>query len=433
MERRSFLAGALGLGALAGLGTLTGCGLTGGASASGRQDHQADRHGVRPLPGADQDRPEDPRGPGVEGRRQVRHRHRAAELRRGQRRVRRQLLPARRLPASSSPPTRTWTWTRRSTCTARRAASTPAKHKASRTCRQAQRSRFRWTRPTTAAPWRCWPKPVELKITEGKSVIHLSQNDILENPKNFSFVEVDQQSLSKTLPDVDAGFLFVRLGAELGLKPRRTRCCSKRTPTRCRSSASWPRSRASRETEKGKALEAAYHSDEVKDWFKDYIGGVLAHPVGPRPDHRHRQVEHLTHSDTLIPAARQPGRPPPPRPGTCTRDLRNKPRARAGTAGAGAGYRGDMSTEPTPPQARPRATPMIPPSSAGCWPPRGGGPSSGSPQPAAGRAGCLPVPDGPARHGDRPVSLEGRGRPRPHRLPEAGRESRARWTSWTAS
>ena len=28
------------------------------------------------------------------------------------------------------------------------------------------------------------------------------------------------------------------------------------------------------ETEKGKALEKAYHSDEVRDWFKNYIGGV---------------------------------------------------------------------------------------------------------------------------------------------------------------
>ena len=58
-----------------------------------------------------------------------------------------------------------------------------------------------------------------IKVAEGKSVIHLSQNDILENPKKVTFVEVDQQSLSKTLPDVDAGFLFVRLGAELGLTP----------------------------------------------------------------------------------------------------------------------------------------------------------------------------------------------------------------------
>ena len=116
-----------------------------------------------------------------------------------------------------------------------------------------------------------------LKLAKGKSLIHLSQDDIIENPKNFSFVEVDQQSLSKTLPDVDAGFLFIRLGAEIGLKPSDALLFEKEEDALpfINLVAAKP---GFAETEKGKALEAAYHSDEVKEWFKGYLGGALPTP-----------------------------------------------------------------------------------------------------------------------------------------------------------
>lgn len=116
-----------------------------------------------------------------------------------------------------------------------------------------------------------------LKVTEGKSVLHLSQNDILENPKNFKFVEVDQQSLSKTLPDVDAGFLFVRLGAEIGLTPEDALLFEKEEDALpyINLVAAKP---GFTDTEKGKALEAAYHSDEVRDWYANYLDGALGTP-----------------------------------------------------------------------------------------------------------------------------------------------------------
>ncbi|MFL4476274.1 MetQ/NlpA family ABC transporter substrate-binding protein [Paeniglutamicibacter sp. MACA_103] len=116
-----------------------------------------------------------------------------------------------------------------------------------------------------------------LRVDEAKSVIHLSQNDILENPKNISFTEVDQQSLSKTLADVDAGFLFVRLGAELGLTPRDALLFEEDAdalPFICVVAAK----PGFAETEKGKALQKAYQSEEVRTWFSDYIGGVLPTP-----------------------------------------------------------------------------------------------------------------------------------------------------------
>ena len=116
-----------------------------------------------------------------------------------------------------------------------------------------------------------------LKLSGDKSLIHLSQQDILQNPKNLSFVEVDQQSLSKTLPDVDAGFLFARLGAEIGLAPSDALLFEKQEDALpfINLVAAKP---GFADTEKGKALEAAYHSDEVKEWFKNYLGGALPTP-----------------------------------------------------------------------------------------------------------------------------------------------------------
>lgn len=116
-----------------------------------------------------------------------------------------------------------------------------------------------------------------LKLTDGKSVIELSQRDILENPKNFSFVEVDQQSLSKTLPDVDAGFLFVRLGAEIGLTPEDALLFEEEEDALPYINIIGARPGFT-DTEKGKALEAAYHSDEVRDWYANYLDGALGTP-----------------------------------------------------------------------------------------------------------------------------------------------------------
>lgn len=51
------------------------------------------------------------------------------------------------------------------------------------------------------------------------NVIRTSQRDILENPHNLQLIEVDQQTLLKTLPDVDAAFLFGRYALRAGLDP----------------------------------------------------------------------------------------------------------------------------------------------------------------------------------------------------------------------
>src|SRR5699024_6130853 len=55
-----------------------------------------------------------------------------------------------------------------------------------------------------------------LEIDESIPVTSLSQSDIVENPHNFVFVEVDQQSTAHSLSDVDVGFVFSRLAQDAG-------------------------------------------------------------------------------------------------------------------------------------------------------------------------------------------------------------------------
>lgn len=121
-----------------------------------------------------------------------------------------------------------------------------------------------------------------LEVDESKSVIHLSQRDIKSNPRNFTFVEVDQQSLASTFPDVDAGFLFVRLAGELGFTPA-TALAFETTEQSLPYIVGVSGKPGFSETEKGKALKAAYQSPEVREWFKSYIGGALGTPWDRNP------------------------------------------------------------------------------------------------------------------------------------------------------
>lgn len=116
-----------------------------------------------------------------------------------------------------------------------------------------------------------------LKLQDGVDVIHTSQKTITDNPKKFQFVEVDQQSLKQTLPDVDAGFLFVRLAVESNLTDQNKLAFEKEAdqiPFRCLVAAR-PELVG---TDKAKALQKAYQSPEVKQWFAGYYNGILPLP-----------------------------------------------------------------------------------------------------------------------------------------------------------
>jgi D-methionine transport system substrate-binding protein len=115
-----------------------------------------------------------------------------------------------------------------------------------------------------------------ITLDPSKSVTEVSQQDITANPKNLTFVEVDQQSLAQTLPDVDAGFGFVRLIAEAGYDLKDTQLILESDPeVELPFSVVLAAQPEFRNTEAARVLQEAYQSDEVEQWYKDYQGGVV--------------------------------------------------------------------------------------------------------------------------------------------------------------
>lgn len=116
-----------------------------------------------------------------------------------------------------------------------------------------------------------------IEIDESVSVIDLTQNDITDNPRDFQFVETDQQSAAQVLPDVDASFAFVRLIAEADYDVDETMLSIEdgreeiRTPFTCVVAVGTD----GVTDEQAQALQDAFQSEEVEQWFEDYQGGVI--------------------------------------------------------------------------------------------------------------------------------------------------------------
>lgn len=115
-----------------------------------------------------------------------------------------------------------------------------------------------------------------LEIDETIPVTELSQADIIDNPRNFQFIEIDQQSSAHTLADVDAGFAFARLVAEAGHDVHEVALALEEDDEVRRPYtniiAVQP---GEQDTAKTKALQEAYQSPEVQDWFADYLDGAI--------------------------------------------------------------------------------------------------------------------------------------------------------------
>lgn len=117
-----------------------------------------------------------------------------------------------------------------------------------------------------------------LDIDNTVEVTELSQEDILDNPNDFEFIEVDQQSLAQTLPDVDAAFSFTRLIAESDVEVEATdpliieEDAEAQLPYTVVVAAA--PGFAENEPEKYEALREAYQSEEIQQWFDSYIGGL---------------------------------------------------------------------------------------------------------------------------------------------------------------
>ncbi|MDI3329443.1 MAG: MetQ/NlpA family ABC transporter substrate-binding protein [Micrococcus sp.] len=115
-----------------------------------------------------------------------------------------------------------------------------------------------------------------IELDPAKPVTQLSQRDITANPKNLTFVEVDQQSLAQTLPDVDAGFGFIRLIAEAGHDVEETALILEDDPeVELPFSVVVAAKPEFRDSEAARVLQEAYQSDEVEQWYEEYQGGVV--------------------------------------------------------------------------------------------------------------------------------------------------------------
>jgi D-methionine transport system substrate-binding protein len=120
-----------------------------------------------------------------------------------------------------------------------------------------------------------------LELSEA-TVIHTSQKNITANPKKLQFVEVDQQSLAKTLPDVDAGFLVARMAADAKhTKDDALAFESDADQIPFRIVVAGRKDFAG--SEKADALKEAFQSPEVKAWFASYQNGILPTPWDQDP------------------------------------------------------------------------------------------------------------------------------------------------------
>lgn len=115
-----------------------------------------------------------------------------------------------------------------------------------------------------------------IEIDESKHVAALSVQDITSNPKNFEFIEVDQQSVGQIYSDVDAVFGFARLLAEIDVLPDEVLIMESQEEALPFALAVCARPGfREEEPERYEALKAAYHSEEVRQWYSEYLDGLL--------------------------------------------------------------------------------------------------------------------------------------------------------------
>ena len=115
-----------------------------------------------------------------------------------------------------------------------------------------------------------------VEIDDAVPTTELSQESITDNPKNLQFVEIDQQSSAQTLPDVDAGFSTVRFQAEAGYDVDDTMLAFEDYEDNFDFSIVVGVGEGQRDSEKVQALQRALQSEEVQDWYDNYLDGALA-------------------------------------------------------------------------------------------------------------------------------------------------------------
>ncbi|WP_158289716.1 MetQ/NlpA family ABC transporter substrate-binding protein [Paenibacillus flagellatus] len=113
-----------------------------------------------------------------------------------------------------------------------------------------------------------------LKLKDGVDVIHTTLKDITDNPHKFKFKEVDQLMLQRTLDDVDVGFLFAGTAIQIGLNPK-TDSLAVETGEGLPYKSIVAVHKDLVGTPKIKALQKAYESQAVKDFYKSKYGDAI--------------------------------------------------------------------------------------------------------------------------------------------------------------
>ncbi|MDR0663771.1 MAG: hypothetical protein LBF80_06830 [Spirochaetaceae bacterium] len=109
-----------------------------------------------------------------------------------------------------------------------------------------------------------------LSLKSGINEESASQADIVYNPKNFKFIEVDYTMLARTLEDADAGFLYATVAYDSGIVPSRILAPE---PERFQAADIIAVREENLNSEKTRILKQAFYSDAVKKSLRDSFGG----------------------------------------------------------------------------------------------------------------------------------------------------------------
>jgi D-methionine transport system substrate-binding protein len=122
-----------------------------------------------------------------------------------------------------------------------------------------------------------------LTLREGPTVVTATKADIIDNPRNLEFIEVDQLSLSQTLEDVDAGFMFQSTAIDAGVHTQANLVAEDAVEDEIPYRSIFASTPEFAGTEKAKVLEEAIQSPEVAEFFKTYQDGFFELPWDDDP------------------------------------------------------------------------------------------------------------------------------------------------------
>lgn len=113
-----------------------------------------------------------------------------------------------------------------------------------------------------------------LKLRDGIDIISTTQADIIDNPRQFKFQEVDLPMLARTLDDVDAGFLMAFDAIQIGFTPTEDALALEAAEDSPYTSIVAVNNRLLN-TKKVEALHNAYKSQKLKDYYKSVYGDAI--------------------------------------------------------------------------------------------------------------------------------------------------------------